>query len=424
MRIVSLQAENFKRLVAVDITPDQNVVVLSGRNHQGKTSILDAIYAVLKGAKFAKETSNTIRAGEDQAWVRLEIGDDANHIEYIATRRWSKDDTGTLTVESADRAKHSSPQKLLDSIVGEVSFDPQQFLDMDPRGQVDALVKALGDALPFDPADLAARRKGIFDRRTEVGRKVRELEGQLAGYPHPDPTLPAEEVSAADLVADAEALRAHNAEVDARLDRADRATAARENAESDVAAAEESLRAARQRLANVSAAEAAAREDAAKITRVDEGDLAAKLAELEQTNARIRQEQHRAAVAAELSDRKQEVAQHTLALQAIDKQKAEGIAAAKFPVPELSFDDTGVLYDGRAFSQASTEEQLRAAFGVAIAANPKLRVCRIDKGESLDSDGLARLTRLAAEYDVQVWLSRVTDGAGIGFLIEEGTVRS
>lgn len=42
MKIISLIAENVKRLVAVEIKPDGNMVVISGKNGAGKTSAADA----------------------------------------------------------------------------------------------------------------------------------------------------------------------------------------------------------------------------------------------------------------------------------------------------------------------------------------------------------------------------------------------
>lgn len=38
MRIINLEAENYKRLVAVDITPNGAIVDIVGRNAQGKSS--------------------------------------------------------------------------------------------------------------------------------------------------------------------------------------------------------------------------------------------------------------------------------------------------------------------------------------------------------------------------------------------------
>jgi DNA polymerase III epsilon subunit-like protein len=49
MKIVKLTAENVKRLRAVEITPDDTVQIVTGRNAQGKTSVLDAIWLALCG---------------------------------------------------------------------------------------------------------------------------------------------------------------------------------------------------------------------------------------------------------------------------------------------------------------------------------------------------------------------------------------
>lgn len=65
MKIISLQAENVKRLTAVSITPDGNLVQISGRNGQGKTSVLDAIWWALEGA--ANIQAEPIRKGADEA---------------------------------------------------------------------------------------------------------------------------------------------------------------------------------------------------------------------------------------------------------------------------------------------------------------------------------------------------------------------
>lgn len=44
-RIIELRAENFKRLRAVCIRPDGDIVQITERNRQGKTSMLDAFWA-------------------------------------------------------------------------------------------------------------------------------------------------------------------------------------------------------------------------------------------------------------------------------------------------------------------------------------------------------------------------------------------
>ena len=49
--IVTLEAENIKRLKAVEITPEGNLVVVGGKNAQGKSSVMDSIAYALGGKK-------------------------------------------------------------------------------------------------------------------------------------------------------------------------------------------------------------------------------------------------------------------------------------------------------------------------------------------------------------------------------------
>lgn len=416
LRVLALHAENYKRLTAVEIRPDGDVVLIGGRNAQGKTSVLDAIYAVLKGGAAARETVQPIRDGQDTAVARLEIGDENGNVVYVATRRWTKDDAGTLTVESSDHARFSSPQKLLDGMLGSITLDPLAFTRMDAKKQLATLIDALGDSLGFDPITLDAERKGVYDRRTEIGRKVTELDGQLKGYPEPDPSLPTEEVSASALVAQFDEMTRQNRNIDTAIERARQARADQDRAADALEAAQERFAEATARASEtVTAARALG-------DRKDPQSLLDQLDQIDVVNAKVRAQRGRAAVAAELSDRKQEQAQHTLKLEEIDKRKADGIAAAKLPVPGLGFDSDGVTLNGIPFSQASTSEQVRVSTALAMAGDPTIRVMRIDGGEALDSESLAIVEQLAAAHQYQVWISRVDESRSVGFTIEDGTV--
>lgn len=80
MKIVKLQAENFKRLRAVEIVPKGAVVEISGKNAQGKSSVLDSIWAAVGGKDMSPAAP--IRAGENSAKVSVDLG------ELVVTRTW------------------------------------------------------------------------------------------------------------------------------------------------------------------------------------------------------------------------------------------------------------------------------------------------------------------------------------------------
>ena len=59
LKVVSLVAENFKRLKAVTIKPESDIVVIEGQNEQGKSSVIDAIWWAVGGADMTKSTGTT-----------------------------------------------------------------------------------------------------------------------------------------------------------------------------------------------------------------------------------------------------------------------------------------------------------------------------------------------------------------------------
>lgn len=70
MKIVQLKSENVKRISAVEITPDGNVVVVGGKNGAGKSSVLDSIQWALGGEPGAK-----MPVRKAQVWIER-VGED------------------------------------------------------------------------------------------------------------------------------------------------------------------------------------------------------------------------------------------------------------------------------------------------------------------------------------------------------------
>ena len=112
----------------------------------------------------------------------------------------------------------------------------------------------------------------------------------------------------------------------------------------------------------------------------------------------------------------------THSIDAIDRQKADALAAAQMPVDGLGFDDGGVTFGGVPFAQASSAEQIRVSLAMAMALNPTLRVVRICDGSLLDADSMAAIRAAAEAADVQVFVEMVGDGGGdpAAVVIEDG----
>ncbi|AXQ62284.1 MRE11 double-strand break endo/exonuclease [Gordonia phage TillyBobJoe] len=427
LRVIQLQAENFKRLKAVDITPDpeSSTVTIAGRNAQGKSSVIDAIWAALANTAAAKGTGTTrpIRDGETSATVTVDLGG------FIVTRTWNGDRT-SLTVTSPDGAKYSSPQRMLDELIGRLSFDPLTFASL-PAKQQQAELLSLVD-LPFDPEELAGRRMAAFDERTAVGRQVKQLNGQLAGFLAFPVDTPTELVSVTGLLAELDAVndRAAARERGERAVENRRALAAATerditNLELQIADLKQQLDSKRAELdddrKDVDAAVAALRD----LPAVDESEAPAireRIDNVESINVQVRSLQERNRVAAALDDADAHYRALTDQIARLDEERAQGLAAAEFPIDGLSFGEAGVTYQGVPFAQASAAEQLRVSVAIAMALNPKVRVIRVTDGSLLDSGNLALIDELAAANGYQVWIERVDDNAEHGVVIEDGQI--
>ncbi|SEI45538.1 AAA domain-containing protein [Arthrobacter sp. yr096] len=401
-RIVSLQSTNYKRLKAVRIEPDQNgnLVVIGGNNGQGKSSILDSITAALGGVN-AKTTPKPIRDGEDRAEIILETED------LIVIRRFTPGGS-TLTVKSRDGAVYPKGQAKLDDLLGKLSLDPLAFTQLDDKAQVKTLL-ALVD-LPFDPLQLDGERADIFHDRTAVNRDLKNAKAALDAISVTKEMADLEPVSVTDLLRELDEARTANHNLKVAVTARDGWADAVERAERELQRAKGMLREAERQV-----------EDARPARDVDAIRL--KLDSAEQINTDVRTFERWQQASDNVNDLQIEAAQLTEQLDAIDKQKAEGLAAAKFPIEGLGFDESGVTYNGVPFKQASSAEQLRVSLAMAIALNPKLRVIRIADGSLLDSDNLALVESIAREHDFQVWIEMVGDGEGRGIIIEDGEVK-
>lgn len=407
MRIITLTAENVKRLHAVEITPEGNVVVIGGRNAQGKSSVLDAIWMTLAGGAGSKEISKPIREGQEKASATVDLGD------LKVTRRWTAAGT-TLEVLSKDGLKHPSPQKVLDSLIGRLSFDPLEFAHQAAKEQLATLLSVV--ELPFDPEELNARRAQVFDTRTDVNRETKQLAAQVAGFGEVPADTPDEEIEAGAILQELEQAQASNAE---RREAQDDVVDAKDTlaiAEAELAKAQTKLEGAKTAL---SAAETKLKDAPAL---VDTDPIVARNRQRDEINRNVRTLTTRKQLEARHKASEKNGAQLTAQLEKIDHEKSEGLAAARMPLDGLSFDDTGVLYNGVPFSQSSAAEQLRVGVAIAMAVNPKVRVIRITDGSLLDSENMALLDEMCAEHDYQVWIERVDETGSVGITIEDGQV--
>lgn len=424
LHIVELRAENVKRLHAVTIRPDGAMVILGGRNAQGKSSTLDAIEMALGGG--SKIPPDPIRHGARKGRVVLDLG------EIVVERTFSGKGT-TLTVTGKDGEQRKSPQALLDGLCSSIAFDPVAFARL-PGKEQDAVLKRV---LGLDFAALDAKRAAAFAERTEVRRELKGLEARVAALPRLEPGLPAEEQSAADLLAELERRESVKAENDTKraelrdLERDYRALGeALTEHDAKISRLERELAEARQARDTVAqerdglvVAGRALRTAVEQLVDPDLAEVKAQLGALDGINRKVRSALERKRLEGEVIAADKRADKLSAEIEAVDEKKAELLASAKFPVPGLGFDEHGPTLNGAPLQQASQAEKLRVSVAIGAALHPRLRVMLLRDGSVLDDDGMRQLAELAAEHDLQLWIERVGDRDASAIVIEDGMVR-
>jgi DNA repair exonuclease SbcCD ATPase subunit len=421
LKIVSLQAQNFKRLRAVQITPDPdgNLVMITGRNGQGKSSVLDSITAALCGGKALPE--QPIRKGEAKSHIVVDMGD-------LVVERTITQKGGELKVRNGAGMQYPSPQSLLDGLLGKLAFDPLAFMRVSAKEQVNQLLQVVD--LGFDPAELEGQRKALYDERTLAGREVKRLEGALQSAPQPDLPADAAEVSVAALTTEYNQRAAENRQREEALRQADLLAAKQELKANDTEAIKAEIAKLQKMLAEaehdattIAIAAQQAQSAAEAMPAHDLSEITAQISGAEQHNAMVRQAHDYAAKLAEL--RQAVGAQDKLNLQidALDARKAQALAGASMPVPGLGFTADGLTLNDIPLQQASASEQLRVSVAIAMALNPTLRVLTIRDGSLLDSESLKIIADMARQRDgYQVWIEQVDETGEVGIVIEDGMV--
>jgi hypothetical protein len=384
-KIVKLEAENFKRLKAVEIHPDGNTVVISGRNAQGKSSVLDAIMAALAGKAGSKELVRPIRDGETKATVTVTLD------ELVIERRWTPSGSTVTVSPVGGNAKLNSPQAVLDKLIGSLSFDPLAFAEAAPKQQVETLIDLVGRE-EFD--QIAQDRKSAYDDRTDINREVKRLRSQVESYPTDVPMVGSVERVDVAAVADELGIARRKLDLTKRWHEL------------------------RDQLADVEA-------EARSLPETREVDtLAGLLADAERVNALSAKAEQRQADMGQLADAERRSAQLTQHIEELDQAKAELLERAELPVDGLTFDEDGVELNGVPFVQSSAAERLKVSVAMAMALNPELKVICIRDASLLDSESKQALVDLAVEHDYQIWYEVVGDASKIGVVIEDGQVKA
>lgn len=409
VKITALQAENVKRIKAVQIEPaPTGLTIVGGNNNQGKTSVLDAIAWALGGEKYRPAAAAREGAvSPPHLKVALSNG--------IAVERKGKNGSLTVTDPTGKRAG----QTLLNEFVEQLALDLPRFLNASDKEKADTLLKIIGvgDQL----AVMDQRIKALYDKRTAVGQIAAQKKA-YADEMQEYPDAPAEPVSALDLIRRQQDILARNGENQCKRQQ----LSALETKESLMARKVEELSAeleyAEHELSKVQQDLQDARKSAADLEDESTAEIEASLAEIEETNRKVRANMDKARAQDDAQALAAQYGDLTAQLAEARRKRTDLLNGAGLPLPGLGVEDGVLTYQGRRWNDMSGSDQLRVATAIVRKLNPACGFVLLDKLEQMDLQTLQEFGAWLQQEGLQAIATRVSTGGECQIIIEDGRV--
>jgi hypothetical protein len=422
LQILGLRVDRFLRVVSADLTnlPENGVVIVAGDNEQGKTSTLRAIWCALAGGRQVPEWP--IHGDEAKGSIELSLGR-AGMPEYKIVRTFTRKGT-KLELRRADGGLVSEPQKVLDQLIGQLTFNPMAFRQMHPKTQQDTLLEITGLSKPL--AELNEKRERLFGERRDVNRDLKMRIGERDAMVVPK-DIPETRVDTGQLLDERhnlEQMRDSNRRIrDAQAERK-RVLSVSNAREFEI---EEDIRRLSTELLHMRESIKTQQEAIDKveqaIAQLDEPDFTiidARLRSADEDNRRFDESQRfaKACAAVTMLEDQSETLSH--AIERIDNEKERLLRDADFPVEGLGFSEGGVTFNSLPFEQLAGAQQIQISMAVAMRLNPKVRVVLIDDASLLDRDHFAVIKQMAQEHGFQVWCGVIGNPDGANVVFEQG----
>jgi len=408
MKILKFVAENFKKLSAVEIAPDGNVVVISGKNGAGKSSVLDGIEAALCGGRVLPK--RPIKDGEVRGKVEVNMG------PYKVTRKFfGANSTLTVTTTGETKTEVRKPQAFLDEVVGSLSFDPLAFLNKTPAEQRNTLMDFLGLNLQEYADKIATIKTRRSDVRKEKERKLHEAESITF-----TPNIPEQVQNSDALLLELNTIRKHNEHCQDVMSDNAVTTNRLEQTNKEILAAQKAIEDWKKRLTSLITTKASLEQQLQTAPQLkSSAEVEAKIKALTDTNEAIRLNAQKKGAMETYERCITEYSNLGDDIKIVENQKAKKLAETVMPVEGLSILPDGLAYNGIPLEQVNSAKKLEICVAISMALNPKLKVLRID-GNALDTESLLAIGKIVDNQGYQVWIEKVSDDNKIGFYIEDG----
>lgn len=407
MKITNFKLENVKRVELLEMQlQEKGLVVIGGKNGQGKTSVLDGIAAGLGGAKFIPSNLRNDDA-KKPATIRIELNNG------LVVERKGKNAALTVTDPEGKKAG----QKLLDKFISAFALDLPAFLNATTKEKAQYLLDTLGigDKL----SDLERQEKELYDERTIVGRQGQSAAAHANELPeYPDAPLFGESIS--ELAQQQQEIMQRNAKRQTAQDRVAECQNRIKSRTGLIATWEAEIEAAKKEIKKIQEDMRAVGEMAKEEPESTE-EIEEKIRNIETNNAQIAANKAKADAESAAEKLRKEYAALTEKINSVRDERMALLDKAELPLKGLSVEDGELVFDGQKWDCMSGSQQLRVAAAIASAIKPECKFLLLDKLEQMDAETMREFGKWAEAQNLQIIATRVTTNPDeCKIIIEDG----
>lgn len=463
LRILSSEIINFKNLAHKEIDFGGKSVMIIGSNNKGKSSIIQALMSPLNATY---KPLKPVKEGEEKGSIEIVIGGSVKGVEkkYKIEMYFSQENQkGRLVLLDGDDQKIPSPASALDAIIGNISFDIDEFIALSKTRSggfsKEGALKQIEILKGFLPKEIREELmqcdidiKELKDSRAEINKEIKTLSEKLK-HEYSD-----EELELYQTVKPIEPIQEKLKNIGDASQKYAKAVAARNSLmDQEIQLVKElnsgmSQKTAKHNLDVIANFEGSIEDKndqsittfmvhLAKLKK-DINSILEKAAKLPEVQADIQKivkwlsknEEPKSQdiidelnLANEHNEHCKKVAElkemHTLVekkkelyksmeskIKDLQDRKREIFASNPLPVKNLSFDEEQVLYKGLPFNEETHPSSVIIGVGVKIAMsmNPGLKVIIIKDGSLLDKDTAKAILTMTEKYGYQVIMEVVS----------------
>lgn len=429
LKIIKAEVTNYQNIEHQLIEFDgRNIMIVSGKNESGKSSLLRAIASPVNSQVIPL---TPIKKGEEKASVKLKIGGIMDGVEkvYQVDLFFSpQHKKGQLVVSDKEGSKITDRKSMLDTIVGDISFDIMEFIRMAKtttgkfskagvKDQVEILKGFLSVAEKTILHKIATDHAQLMEQRKFAKHDLATDEALLKNS-----TYTQEDIKKYAEAKDVEIAKDKLKFVEKNQSKYDRYVSFKEEQELELKTKTERVNKLTLELSqlNKEIPEVEAKIEScdkyleANPDRPTSSAITEEIEEINAFNTQVEKIAEYKGLFIKIKERKETIEKQTADLEQMRSSKAEVFANSKMPVEGLEFTEEAVLFNGLPFNDEhiNTAKIIEVGARISMAMNPNLRVITIKDGSLLDKETTAMLFNLVEEKGYQLLMEVVDHEAG------------